>query len=192
MKIRKLLSREKIFEALKRLTVVRFRISHSSLLLASLLLLILFLAFTVRLLPIRWGLYLSEFDPYHQYRVAKHAVEKGLLSWGTGWSEVDPLRDLMSWYPIGRKISNTYPGLPLTAASSYLVARALGFPLSVFELCVIFPVIMGTLTCLAIYVCTFPSAKLGPHQSHITRLLRRRNGRNLWHSIFLLLLSKIH
>ena len=151
MKIRELLNREKASEALKRLTIVRFRISHSSLLLASLLLLILFLAFTVRLLPIRWGLYLSEFDPYYQYRVAKHAVEKGLLNWATGWSKIDPSRDLMSWYPLGREISITYPGLPLTAAFSYLVAHTLGLPLSVFEFCVIFPAILGTLTCLIIY-----------------------------------------
>jgi dolichyl-diphosphooligosaccharide--protein glycosyltransferase len=151
MKIRKLFSREKISEALKRLTAVRFRISHSLLLLASLLLIILFLALTVRLLPIRWGLYLSEFDPYYQYRVANHAVEKGLLNWATGWSGIDPSRDLMSWYPIGRKISSTYPGLPLTAAFSYLVAHALGLPLSVFEFCVIFPAILGTLTCLVMY-----------------------------------------
>ena len=151
MKIRKLFSREKVFAGLKSITAVRFRISHSSLLQASLLLLVLFLAFTVRLLPIRWGLYLSEFDPYYQYRVTKHAVENGLVNWATGWSEIDPSRDLMSWYPYGRKISTTYPGLPLTAASSYLVAHALGLPLNVLEFCVIFPAIMGTLTCLVIY-----------------------------------------
>jgi dolichyl-diphosphooligosaccharide--protein glycosyltransferase len=151
MKIRKLFSREKILEALKSLTAVRFRISHSLLLQASLLLLVLFLAFTVRLLPIRWGLYLSEFDPYYQYRVTKHAVENGLVNWATGWSETDPSRDLMSWYPYGRKISSTYPGLPLSAASSYLVAHALNLPLNVLEFCIIFPAMMGTLTCLAIY-----------------------------------------
>ena len=151
MKIRKLFDREKVFEAFEGLTAVRFRISHSSLLQASLLLLVLFLAFTVRLLPIRWGLYLSEFDPYYQYRVTKHAVENGLVNWATGWSEMDPSRDLMSWYPYGRKISTTYPGLPLSAASSYLVAHALGLPLNVFEFCVVFPAIMGTLTCLAMY-----------------------------------------
>jgi len=152
MKIRKLLSRERLFEALKRLTAVRFGISHSSLLQASLVLLILFLAFTVRLLPIRWGLYLSEFDPYFQYRVTKHAVDNGLLNWATGWSEIEPSHDLMSWYPYGRNIARTaYPGLPLTAAASYLVTHALGLTLDVFQFCVIFPAILGTLTCLAIY-----------------------------------------
>jgi len=151
MKIRKLFSREKVLEALKRVTAVRFRISHSSLLQVSLLLLILFLALTVRLLPIRWGLYLSEFDPYFQFRVTKHAVENGLHNWATGWSEIDASRDFMSWYPYGRKISTAYPGIPLTAAFSYLVTHALGLRLDVFEFCVVFPAIMGTLTCLAMY-----------------------------------------
>jgi dolichyl-diphosphooligosaccharide--protein glycosyltransferase len=151
MKIRKLFGKEKVLDALKRLTAIRFRISHSSLLQASILLLVLFLAFIVRLLPIRWGLYLSEFDPYYQYRVTKHAVEYGLHNWATGWSEIDPSRDLMSWYPYGRYIASTYPGLPLTAAASYLIVHTLGLPLNVFEFCVIFPAIMGTLTCLVIY-----------------------------------------
>ncbi len=151
MKIRKLFSREKVFDALKGLTAVRFRISHSSLLQASLIILILFLAFIIRLLPIRWGLYLSEFDPYFQYRVTNHAVENGLHNWATGWSQIDPSRDFMGWYPLGRWMAGAYPGLPLTAASSYLVAHALGLPLNVFEFCVIFPAIMGTLTCLVMY-----------------------------------------
>ena len=151
MKIKKLLSKEKIFDALRSLKAVRLRVSHSSLLQISLLLLILFLAFTVRLLPIRWGLYLSEFDPYFQYRITKHAVENGLTNWATGWSKPDPSRDLMSWYPYGRKIGTAYPGLPLTAASSYLVAHALGLPLTVLQFCIIFPVIMGTITCLVMY-----------------------------------------
>jgi len=153
MRIRKLLSevRAGFVDGLKSLAALRFRISHSTLLQASLLFLILFLAFTVRVLPIRWGLFLSEFDPYYQYRVTKHAVEYGLQNWAIGWSEIDPSRDLMSWYPYGREISTTYPGLPLTAASSYLIANAFGLPLDVLQLCIIFPVIIGTITCLVMY-----------------------------------------
>ncbi|UCC33560.1 MAG: hypothetical protein JSW53_00705, partial [Candidatus Bathyarchaeota archaeon] len=151
MRIRKLLNREKVSDVLRRFTAIRFRISHSLLLQVSLILLILFLAFVVRILPIRWGLFLSEFDPYYQYRVTEHAVEYGLHNWATGWSDIDPSRDLMSWYPYGRKISTTYPGLPISAASSYLVVRALGLSLNVFEFCVLFPALMGTLTCLVMY-----------------------------------------
>jgi len=111
----------------------------------------------VRLLPLRWGFYLSEFDPYYQYRLAKHMVENGFFAW-TSW------HDTMSWYPYGRDVARTsFPGLALTAAFFYLVLRALGLPLApafafdpfssdpLFNFCVIFPVIMGTVTCLVIY-----------------------------------------
>jgi len=159
MKIRKLLSREKVFEALKSLAAVRFRISRSSLLQASVLFLILFLAFIVRLLPIRWGPYLSEFDPHWYYRLTKHMVENGPFAW-ISW------HDYMSWYPYGRDIGHmALPGLPLTAAFFYTIASSLGLPLPpstpsthpltsdpVFNFCVYFPAIMGALTCLVIYL----------------------------------------
>jgi len=58
MRIRRLFRREKVIGALKSIGALRFRASHSSLMHISLLLLILFIAFMVRLLPIRWGFHL--------------------------------------------------------------------------------------------------------------------------------------
>jgi len=157
MKIRRLFRKEKVINALKCIGALRFRVSHSSLIHISLLLLILFIAFTVRLLPIRWGFHLSEFDPHYMYRVTKHMVDNGFFAWAS-W------HDYMSWYPYGRGIgTSTYPGLPATAAFFYIILRALGLspapmftsnPLTtdpIFNFCIIFPVIMGTLTCLVIY-----------------------------------------
>jgi len=156
VKIRKLFGREKITNALKSVGALRFRVSHSSLMQISLLLLILFIAFTVRLLPIRWGFHLSEFDPHTHYRLTKHMVENGFFAWT---SYTDP----RSWYPYGYSYSRLNPGLAATAAFFYTIANALGLfpapmytsnPLTtdpVFNFCVIFPVIMGTLTCLVIY-----------------------------------------
>jgi len=155
--IRKLFRKEKFADALKSVGALRFGTSHSSLMHISLLLLILFIAFIVRLLPLRWGFHLSEFDPHIHYRLTKHMVENGFFAW-TSW--VDP----MSWYPNGYNIPRSlFPGLAATAASFYVIAGALGLspppmstvnPLTVdpiFNLCVIFPVIMATLTCLVIY-----------------------------------------
>jgi len=159
MEIKRLLGKgfRKATEALKGFKALRFRVSHSSLIHVSLLLLILSIAFMVRLLPLRWGFYLSEFDPYYQYRLTKHMVENGFLAW-TSW------HDTMSWYPYGRDIPRTsFPGLALTAAFFYVILRTLGFPLTpafafdpltsdpLFNFCVIFPVIMGTVTCLVMY-----------------------------------------
>ena len=162
LKIRRVFSREKIVEILKSFKVLHFPISHSTLVYASLLSLILFLAFMVRLLPLRWGFYLSEFDPHWHYRLTKHMVDNGLLTWTSGWSMADPSRDMMSWYPWGRDVAATsFPGLALTAAVFYQIANALGFSFNfssnplvsdpVYNFCVIFPVIMGTLTCLVMY-----------------------------------------
>jgi dolichyl-diphosphooligosaccharide--protein glycosyltransferase len=73
----------------------------------------------------------------------------------------------MSWYPHGYNISNSiFPGLATTAAVFYQIANALNLapapilssnvyhPLTadpIFNFCVIFPVIMATLTVLVIY-----------------------------------------
>jgi len=156
-KIRELLSREKFVNNLKRLGELRIKMTHAALLQFSILFLILILAFTVRLLPLRWGYYLSEFDPYWQYRLTKDMVENGYLHWTT-W------HDTMSWWPWGKNVAGAcFPGLPLTAATFYNILNALGVPMvpsfsidplasdPVYNFVVIFPVIMGTLTCLAIY-----------------------------------------
>jgi len=154
--IRKLFRREKVINALKSVGALRFRVSHSSLMHISLLLLILFIAFMVRLLPIRWGFNLSEFDPHAQYRLTKNMVDNGFFAWT---SQVDNMR----WYPYGIPYSAFYPGLPATAAFFYIILRAVGLspapmltsnPLTVdpvFNFCVIFPIIMAVLACLVIY-----------------------------------------
>jgi dolichyl-diphosphooligosaccharide--protein glycosyltransferase len=149
-----------IVGGLKKIKAIRPRVSRSSLIKSALILLILVIAFGVRFLPVRWGYYMSEFDPYYQYRQTKYIVENGLFGengW-IGW------HDYLSWYPWGNEIRyHSYPGLPLTAAGFYTVLNALGVPLvpnpsldpllsdPVYIVCVIFPVIMGTLTCLVMY-----------------------------------------
>ncbi len=84
-------------------------------------------------------------------------VENGFFAWAS-WN--DPMRWYPQGYPVGR---GAYPGLPATAAFFYIIANALGLspspmftsnPLTIdpiFNFCVIFPIIMGTLSCLVIY-----------------------------------------
>jgi len=158
--IGKLFSKESAGNALSNIGALRLRLSHSSLLHISLLLIILGIAATIRLLPLRWGFQLSEFDPHIHYRLTKHMVDNGFFAW-TSW--VDP----MSWYPNGYNISaSIFPGLAATAALFYQIANALNLappailssnvyhPLTadpVFNFVIIFPVIMATLTVLVIY-----------------------------------------
>ncbi len=153
-------SLKKLGVLLGKVPSFRPKIPHSSLIRGVLLLLILILAVGVRLLPLRWGFYLNEFDPYFHYYVARYIANNGLsslLSW----------HDYAGWYPYGREmryVSNL--GLTLTAAALYKILSFFGVPLvfslnsnpldplssdPVYNLCVIFPVIMAALTCLVIY-----------------------------------------
>jgi len=146
---------------LKRIVSRRPEVSHSSLLKYTILALIFILAFSVRILPIRWGYYLNEFDPYYHYRQTKYILEHGLLG-EKGWSS---WHDYLSWYPWGNEIRrHSYPGLPILAAAIYTILNVLNVPLSigptldplqsdpVYVFCVIFPVVMGSITCIVMYL----------------------------------------
>ncbi len=153
-------SKDNALNTLTRIGALRFRISHSSLMHISLLILILVIAATIRLLPLRWGFQLSEFDPHIHYRLTKHMVDNGFFAWRS-WT------DTMSWYPYGLDVSSRLlPGLATTAAVFYQIINALNLapapilssevyhPLTadpVFNFVVIFPVIMATLTVLVMY-----------------------------------------
>jgi len=179
MDIKKLFPKDKIIAGLKGFKILRVRVPHSLLMELSLLLIALFMAFIIRMLPIYWGSYLSEFDPYFQFRLTKHMVENGLFTWTTTWSIPGDPRDYQSWYPFGRDMSIAFPGVALTAAVSYRILSALGIQISLWDYCIIFPAIMGTLSCLVIYflgrdfggkeVALYSSLFLALNASHIGR-----------------------
>jgi dolichyl-diphosphooligosaccharide--protein glycosyltransferase len=102
-------------------------------------------ALAVRLLPLRFGFYLSEFDPYLQWRMSEYIVNNGFLAWFS-W------HDMMSWYPWGMTMAqgNLY-GVAFTVAAIYEFLRAIGVNTTVFEVSVLFPVVAGALTSLASY-----------------------------------------
>jgi dolichyl-diphosphooligosaccharide--protein glycosyltransferase len=59
---------------------------------------------------------------------------------------------MQRWYPSGVVVSGKYyPGLAMTAAFTYEILHVLAVPISLYDLCVIFPVIMAALTVLAMY-----------------------------------------
>jgi dolichyl-diphosphooligosaccharide--protein glycosyltransferase len=160
VKISELFSREKAVDALTSVGALRLRITHSTVLHISLLVTILVIAAMIRLLPIRWGVQLSEFDPHVHYRLTKYMVDNGFLAW-TSWT------DTMAWYPQGINVgTNVFPGLAATAAVFYKIADALNLapasiltedfyhPLNadpVFNFTIFFPVIMAVFTVLVIY-----------------------------------------
>ena len=132
-------------ERIKLVGNLRVKVTHEQLLLASAISAILLIGVLVRILPMRWGYHISEFDPYAHYRSAQYVVDNGFISW-LNW------RDMQRWYPSGVLVSGKYyPGLAMTAAFTYEILNILAVPISLYEYCVIFPVIMATLAVLAIY-----------------------------------------
>jgi len=107
--------------------------------------LVVVLAILFRAMRVRWGAYMDAFDPLFQLRVTEYVVENGFGSW-FNW------HDTMSWYPWGRNIArSSYPGVPFTGAFVYFIARALGLDVTVYQVCLYFPVLMGAVTCIAAY-----------------------------------------
>ncbi|HKM75798.1 MAG TPA: STT3 domain-containing protein [Candidatus Bathyarchaeia archaeon] len=121
-------------------------ISRGSVLETIVLSLIVIIAVAVRIMPIRWGWYLNEFDPYLQWRMAQYVVDHGFLAWFR-W------HDTMSWYPYGADMPtwNLY-GEAFVVAAITMALHTLGVQASVFDVAMIFPVVAGTLTVLAAYV----------------------------------------
>jgi len=144
----------KIWNALKNIGNLRPKISHSTLITSAIIMLILLLAFVVRILPIRWGMYLSEFDPYFQYRFTEYLTSTGITTWfdasnPSSWLNWhDPYR----WYPQGVDVPGlAYPGLPMTASFLYQIVSLLGVNISLRNFTILFPAFFGTLACLIIY-----------------------------------------
>lgn len=157
MKIQEILTKEKIINGFKSLGKIRPKTDRDTMITLSALILILFIAFTIRIFPIKWeidpatgksNLLLSEFDPYVQYRFTEYIVKNGFIAWA--WP--NPWIDYQRWHPEGVNVAETlFPGLPLTAAFLYKIVSALGVGIDLMSFCSLFPAIMGMLASLAIY-----------------------------------------
>ncbi|RLF20573.1 MAG: hypothetical protein DRM97_07615, partial [Thermoprotei archaeon] len=119
------------------------------------------LALTLRLIPLRWGYYLTEFDPYWQYYIAKKIASlgwRGFLEWST-WH-----RDLKFWHPYGRDVVHTsLPGVSFVGAFSYLLLRTIGLDVTIEQVVVVLPAFLGALATLIIFMlgCTIRSRVTG-------------------------------
>jgi dolichyl-diphosphooligosaccharide--protein glycosyltransferase len=152
MKLSDALSKEHVVNGLKSIQKLRVKASHSSILTFSALVLILFIAFTIRVLPMRWEigtgtLHLSEFDPYYQFSLTNHMVRNGLISpyWPTSWV------DTQRWYPGGINMGSSLSSLPLTTAVLYDIVTALGLNVDLMSFCSLMPAVFGVMTVLVLY-----------------------------------------
>ncbi len=149
---KEILSKKRLVNGFKAFGRLRIQTSHASIMCYSALLLILFIAFTIRIMPIRWEIptgtvHLNEFDPYYQYSLTKHMVQNGLLSpyWPTPWV------NMQQCYPTGLDMSRSLPALPMTGAVIYDAISWVGANVDLMTFVSILPAIIGTVCCLIIY-----------------------------------------
>jgi dolichyl-diphosphooligosaccharide--protein glycosyltransferase len=146
-------SREGIVNGLKSVGKLRIRTNYDAIITFSALAVILFVAFAIRLFPLRWEIqtgrvHITEFDGYFQYRFTEYLVKNGFISWAWPNHWIDYQR----WFPSGIDVANAaYPGLPMTAALLFKIATAVGVNMQLMDFCALLPPFFGMLACLAIY-----------------------------------------
>jgi dolichyl-diphosphooligosaccharide--protein glycosyltransferase len=119
----------------------------------SALAIILFVAFVIRILPLRWEnlsggtALLNEFDPYYQFGITQHMVNYGLLSpyTGSGWV------NMQLWYPYGYNMATSLPSTPMTGAVLYDIFKLFGANIDLMTFCSLIPPFIGVISCLVIY-----------------------------------------
>jgi dolichyl-diphosphooligosaccharide--protein glycosyltransferase len=132
---------------------LRIQVSHGSIIAFAALVVILFVAFTVRILPLRWEnlsggtSLLNEFDPYYQFSITQHMVQNGLLSpyWPTHWV------NMQKWYPDGLDMSTSLPALPMTAAVLFQIVSLFGAKIDLMTFCAILPAFIAVISCIILY-----------------------------------------
>jgi len=105
----------------------------------------LVLASLVRLLPLRWGAYISEFDPYFNFNDMRQITANGWQSW---FSYVN----IAEWFPFGRApVTTSYPGTSFTGVLIYQFFQSIGVNISLYDAAVYSPILLGAFAVLATY-----------------------------------------
>ncbi len=121
-------------------------INREMVLLYSALMIIIIVAFLVRIFTIfRYEIILSANDPYSQFRAAQYIEENGLFKFFS-WV------DTQTWYPEGRFWGiSQYIGTPISAVLIHQLFLLVGIEIPLATICFFQPAILGSLTCGAIY-----------------------------------------
>ena len=113
---------------------------------------ILIVGIFLRLLPLKYGAYISEFDPYLQYYATKVIVD-GIRENGiSGVFEFFNHHIDLTWQPEGVDLGlRYYPGVPYFGAITYLILTFLGFPVTLTDIGIYLPVVFSVISILCIY-----------------------------------------
>jgi dolichyl-diphosphooligosaccharide---protein glycosyltransferase len=111
----------------------------------SILSIVLLLAAIIRLLPLRWGPYISEFDPYFNFNDMRHITTSGWVSWYS-------YTDFTAWFPFGRApVITSYPGTSFTGSLFYQFLTGIGLNVSLKDAAVYLPPVLGIFAVLVTY-----------------------------------------
>lgn len=139
------LSRESISARFRAVRKSLGGVQRSTVLHYSVLTLTLGLAAIIRLLPLRWGAYISEFDPYFNFNDMRQITNYGWQSWYA-------YTDFKAWFPFGRPpVTTSYPGTSFTGTLFYQFLVSIGINISLYDAAVYAPVVLGTFGILVIY-----------------------------------------
>jgi dolichyl-diphosphooligosaccharide---protein glycosyltransferase len=143
--IRAGLSRENISARFRAIRKALGGIQRTTVLHYSVLTLTLGLAAIIRLLPLRWGAYISEFDPYFNFNDMRQITNNGWQSWYA-------YTDFKAWFPFGRPpVTTSYPGTSFTGTLFYQFLTSIGINISLYDAAVYAPVVLGVFGVLVIY-----------------------------------------
>ncbi|HSV50141.1 MAG TPA: STT3 domain-containing protein, partial [Candidatus Acidoferrales bacterium] len=143
--------KEKLGNGISGFNRFGINISHGTILAIAALAMILFVAFTIRMLPLRWEnltggtIYLNEFDPYYQLSITRHMVDYGILSpYTDGWINT------MKWFPDGLDMSTSLPALPATGAVLFSIVSIFGH-VDLMTFLAVLPALVAAFSCLVLY-----------------------------------------
>jgi dolichyl-diphosphooligosaccharide--protein glycosyltransferase len=131
------------FSLRERLSYIK--ITRVDILVYSVLAAIVLMAAALRLLPIQWGVYLDEFDPYIQFKGMEYTVQNGFAAWFTWF---DPTR----WAPWGVNVPSQMPlGVPFTGAAAYMFLQFIGINVSTLDVAAFWPVFSGAVMVVLVF-----------------------------------------
>ncbi|MEM0023245.1 MAG: STT3 domain-containing protein [Thermofilaceae archaeon] len=117
------------------------------------------IALLLRLAPLRWGVYLNEFDPFYEYYLAEKLLEKGNgsllggLAWWFSWWFDRGERDTLFWAPFGRDLrASSQLGAPLFSASVYTLLKGLGFEVDLYTAHAFIPAVWAATASIFAYL----------------------------------------
>ena len=90
-------------------------------------------AYTIRLHAVEvYGRVIHEFDPWFNFRATQYLVDHG-------WREFFTWYDHESWYPLGGRSALPFTPMQFTAAGIFRALNAMGFDVSLNDVCVFIP-----------------------------------------------------